>query len=60
MDDFFLKRVLFEWLRNRLKEQAHAEIVSLKEIEDSMAHLLIFQRLIPVLFLRPLPRVHAV
>jgi len=30
MDDLFLKRVLFEWLRDREKEQAHAEIASLK------------------------------
>jgi hypothetical protein len=29
MDDLFLKRVLFEWLRDRKKEQALAEIVSL-------------------------------
>jgi len=32
MDDLFLKRVLFEWLRDRLKEQANATISSLKEI----------------------------
>jgi len=30
MDDLFLKRVLFEWLRDREKEQANAEIASLK------------------------------
>ena len=54
MDDLFLKRVLFEWLRDRWKEQAHAEIVSLKEIKDCMANLLIFQRLISVLSLRTL------
>jgi hypothetical protein len=54
MDDLFLKRVLFEWPRDRWKEQAHAEIVSLKEIKDCMANLLIFQRLIPVLSLRTL------
>ena len=54
MDDLFLKRVLFEWLRDRWKEQAHAEIASLKEIKDCMANLLIFQRLIPVLSLRTL------
>jgi hypothetical protein len=24
MDDLFLKRVLFEWLRDRWKEQAHS------------------------------------
>ena len=29
MDDLFLKRVLFEWLRDRWKEQALIEIVSL-------------------------------
>jgi len=54
MDDLFLKRVLFEWLRDRQKEQAHTEIASLKEIEDCMANLLTFQRLIPVLSLRTL------
>jgi len=32
----------------------HAKIASLKEIEDCMANLLIFQRLIPVLSLRTL------
>jgi hypothetical protein len=31
MDDLFLNRMLFEWLRDRWKEQANAEIVSLKE-----------------------------
>jgi hypothetical protein len=30
MDDLFLNRVLFERLRDRWKEQAHTEIVSLK------------------------------
>ena len=54
MDDLFLKRVLFEWLRDRQKEQAHAEIASLKEIADFTLNLLIFQRLIPVLSLRTL------
>ena len=54
MDDLFLKRVLFEWLSDRWKEQTHAEIASLKEIKDCMANLLIFQRLIPVLSLRTL------
>jgi hypothetical protein len=54
MDDLFLKRVLFEWHRDRYKEQAHAEIASLKEIEDCRANLLIFQRLIPALSLRTL------
>jgi len=44
MDDLFLKRVLFEWFRDRLKEQAHAEITSLKEIADCVTNLLIFQR----------------
>ena len=54
MDDLFLKRVLFEWLRDRWKEQAQDEIASLKEIKDYMANQLIFQRLIPVLSLRTL------
>jgi len=31
MDDFFLNRMLFEWLRDRLKKQAHTEIISLEE-----------------------------
>ena len=51
MDDLLLKRVLFEWLRDRQKEQAHAEIASLRKFEDDMANLLMFQRLIPVLSL---------
>jgi hypothetical protein len=54
MDDLFLKRVLFEWLRDRWKEQAQDEIAYLKEIKDCMTNLWIFQRLIPVLFLRTL------
>jgi len=33
MDDLFLKRVLFEWLRDRLKEQAQAKIVSLNKLQ---------------------------
>jgi hypothetical protein len=32
MDNLFLKRVLFEWLRERLKEQAYAKISSLKKM----------------------------
>jgi hypothetical protein len=32
MDDLFLKWVLFEWRRDRQKEQAHAEIESLKKL----------------------------
>ena len=31
MDDLFLNRMLSEWLRDRLKKQAHTEIVSLKK-----------------------------
>jgi hypothetical protein len=54
MDDLFLKRVLFEWLRDRYKEQAHAETPSLKEIADRVANPLIFQRWVPVLSLRAL------
>ena len=54
MDDLFLKRVLFEWLRDRQKEQAHTEIASLKEITDCTENLLIFNRLVPVLSLRAL------
>jgi hypothetical protein len=34
MDDLFLKRELFEWPRDREKEQAHAEITPLKKIAD--------------------------
>jgi hypothetical protein len=54
MDDLFFNRMLFEWLRDRQKEQAHADIASSKEIEDCMANLLIFQRWVPVLSLRAL------
>jgi hypothetical protein len=54
MDDLFLKRVLFEWLRDRYKEQAHSEIISLKDMADRVANLLIFQRQVPVLSLRAL------
>jgi hypothetical protein len=53
MDDLFLKRVLFERLIVR-KNRRIAEIASLKEIENCMANLLIFQKLIPVLSLRTL------
>ena len=52
MDDLFLKRVLFEWLRDRYKEQANIEITSLNEIADCVTNLFIFQRLAPVLSLR--------
>jgi hypothetical protein len=31
MDDLFLNRMLFEWLRDPWKEQGHVEIVSLKK-----------------------------
>jgi hypothetical protein len=31
MDNLFLNLMLFEWLRDRWKEQAHSEIVSFKE-----------------------------
>jgi hypothetical protein len=31
MDDLFLNRMLFERLRDRWREQAHAEILFLKE-----------------------------
>ena len=51
---FFLNRVLFEWLRDRYKEQAHSKISFLKEIEDYAVNLLIFHRLIPILSLRTL------
>ena len=54
MDDLFLKRVLFEWLRDRYKEQANTEITSLNEIADCVTNLFIFQRLAPVLSLRAL------
>jgi hypothetical protein len=46
--------VLFEWLRDRKKEQAHAEIVSLRDIDDCMANPLILKRLIPGHSLRAL------
>lgn len=54
MDDLLLKWVLFEWLRDFKKEEAHAEILSLKEISDCIANLFNFQRLIPFLSLRSL------
>ena len=54
MDDLFFKRVLFEWLRDRRKEEVHAEIVSLKEIIDPTVNSLILQRLVSVLSLRAL------
>jgi hypothetical protein len=41
MDDLFFKRVPFEWLRDRRKEQVHAEIASLKEITDLTVNALI-------------------
>jgi hypothetical protein len=46
--------VLFEWLRDRWKEQAHAEIASLKEVTDRTVNSLILQRLVSVLSLRAL------
>ena len=53
MDDLFLKRVLFEWLRDRWKEQAYDDITSLKII-DCTINPMILGRLIPVLSLRAL------
>jgi len=47
MDDLFLNRMLFEWLMDRKKKQAHTDIVSLK---DSFLFFLY----------DPLPRVHAI
>jgi len=44
MDDLFLNRMLFEWLRDLYKEQAHTDIGSLKEFENNAENLLIFQR----------------
>jgi len=38
MDDSFLKRVLFEWIRARLKEQANAETVLLVSITERAAN----------------------
>jgi len=35
MDDLFLNRMLFEWLRNRWKEQAHVKNRIFKEILKS-------------------------
>jgi len=54
MDDSFLKRVLSEWFRDRKKEQAHAEIVSLSIMVDRSDNLFILRRLPPVLSLRAL------
>jgi hypothetical protein len=53
---FFLKRVLFEWLRDRWKEQAHTEVASLKEITNRAVNLLNFQRLVTVPFFTSLCR----
>ena len=39
----FYKRVLFEWIRARKKEQAYAETVSLKAIAACAANLLIIK-----------------
>jgi len=54
MDGLFLERVLFDWLGDRYKEQARTDIASLKELKDCMESLLIFQRWVPVLSLRPI------
>ena len=54
MDDSFLKRVLFEWVRACKKEQVHAEKGSLKAVADLAENLMIFQRLASVLSLRAL------
>jgi hypothetical protein len=55
MDDLFLKRVLFEWQGIVRKNRRIAESKSLKEIANCSVNLLIFQRLVPVLFYDPLP-----
>jgi len=60
MDDLFLKRVLFERLWNRQKEQTHAEIVSLKENSARVVNLLILQRWFLFFLYESLQRVHAV
>jgi len=52
MDDFLLNRMLSERLRDRLKKQAHTEIVSLKECLSNADNLLIFQKSFPVFSLR--------
>jgi hypothetical protein len=54
MDDSFFKWVLFEWIRDRKKEQAHAKTIRFNENADRKVDFLIFQRLSPVLSLRAL------
>jgi len=54
MDDSFFRRVLFEWIRARKKEQARAETIVLKVIVNFEENPHIFQRLSPVLYLRAL------
>jgi hypothetical protein len=54
MDDLFLNRMLFEWLRDRQKEQAHAEIVSLKEILRWCYEPIDFSKIVSCSFLRSL------
>jgi len=52
--------VLFEWLRNRQKEQAHAEIASLKVITDGQWTHRFYKDWFMFFLYDPLPRVHAV
>jgi hypothetical protein len=60
MDDPFLNRMLFEWLRDRRKEQALSEIVSLKKFKIMSLAYCYFKDSILFFLYEPLPRVHAV
>jgi hypothetical protein len=57
MDDLSLKRVLFEWLRDRLKEQALAKIVSLNILLTIQRTYLFFKYWFLFYLYEPLPRV---
>jgi hypothetical protein len=60
MDDLFLNRMLFEWLRDRWKEQAHTETASLKEFKIMNLTCCYFKDRFLFFLYDPLPRVHAV
>jgi hypothetical protein len=60
MDDFFLNRMLFEWLRDREIEQAHTERIYSKEFNIMNLHDCYFKDSILFFLYDPLPRVHAI
>jgi hypothetical protein len=57
MDDLFLNRMLFEWLGDRWKEQAHSEILSLKEFKMMNLTYFYFKNSFLCFLYEPLPRV---